>query len=197
MQWRLTTFIILLGLTSYAQEVKTIRMEKEKRWVLNSSLNLPAAKFHIAENPNGIDGLKPDQEVKGYLELFSSFGIGLSMNFGETSFFRDLDTNEILDDETEFTNLMGFQLGVLYSSKVDDQELISINEFSLYGGLNILDVQVGAGYELGVQRKNASRWFVSVAYGIPIYKLTGRGSYIFKKKSKDKELVPSMGVKII
>jgi len=167
---------------SYGQTTITTKSFAEKRWIINSSINLPAAKFHGATPTS--ESLDPDldPEVKGYLELFSSFGVGFSLNYGNALFRQDVDTGELLDDETIFTNLIGVQVGVLYSSKLDEQKQNSVNEFSLYSGFNILDLQLGVGYELGARRKNTTRWFVSIAYGIPIYKLTGKGSYIFKKK---------------
>ena len=173
--------LLILGLhqLSYGQTTITTESFSEKRWIINSSINLPAVKFHIADSTSSDD---PTNEVKGHLELFSSFGVGFSLNFGDATFRKNVDTDEILLDDTEFRNLIGFQFGVLYSSKLDAEEENNINDFSLYSGLNLLDLQVGVGYELGVQRQNSTRWFVSIAYGIPIYKLTGRGSYIFKKR---------------
>lgn len=181
---RLLLLILGLHQLSYGQTTITTKSFAEKRWIINSSINLPAAKFHVATPSTDALDLTIDPEVKGYLELFSSFGVGFSLNYGNALFKKDVDTGKLLSDETIFTNLVGVQVGVLYSSKLDDQKQNSVNEFSLYCGFNILDLQLGVGYEFGVRRKNTTRWFVSIAYGIPIYKLTGKGSYIFKRKKE-------------
>ena len=162
-----------------SQTTVTTESFTENRWVLNSNITLPATKFFIASNP-----MPAADDPKGYLELFSSFGVGFSINYGKATFKKNVDTQELISDETEFSNLIGLQLGVLYSSKLDDVNQNSINEFSLYSGLNILDLHVGTGYELGAKPPNTSRWFISVAYGIPLHKLTGKASYIFKNKQK-------------
>ena len=150
----------------------------ERRWLLNSSINLPAAKFHITEP-------SLENESKGFLELFSSFGVGLSINYGSAKFIRDLDQMSIIEDRTEFTNLIGFQCGVLYSSKISEIDQSQINLFSIYSGLNILDLQIGGGFEFGSRIDNSNGWFISVSYGIPIYKISGSGSFLFKKKKPE------------
>jgi len=172
-------FLLLTCQLCSAQLIQTLESSTRNCWVINSSLNLPAAKFHLADRKNLRDSSK---DAKGHLELFSSFGIGLSLNYGEAIFKRDLETGNLINGETDFTNLIGLQFGVLYSSKISEDEDNNINEFSLYGGVNILDIQVGIGYEYGARRYDATRWFVSIAYGIPIYKLTGKGSHVIKRK---------------
>lgn len=167
-------FLLMISQLSYAQVIKSVEVSTKKCWVLSSNLNLPAAKFHFINDASDMQA----KEVKGYLELFSSFGIGLSLNYGEALLQKIIDNNNVVDEETDFSNLVGLQVGVLYSSKIADDQENSVNEFSLYGGLNILDLQIGVGYEYGARQIDASRWFVSVSYGIPIHKLTGRGSYV-------------------
>lgn len=174
--------LVLLPLWTQAQSITT-ESYKENRWLLNSGINLPAAKFHLTE-------VTVDDESKGFLELFSSFGVGLSINYGNAQFTRNLDNNSILEDRTEFTNLIGFQFGILYSSKVSDFDQSQINLFSVYSGLNILDLQIGGGFEFGSRIENSNGWFVSVSYGIPIYKISGSGSYLLKKKKNKIEKKP-------
>lgn len=183
MKYQLTLFLLALGILSNAQVIQTLELSKEKCWVLNSNLNLPATKFHFVNNSMSLE--EPDKEVKGYLELFTSFGIGLSLNYGNAIFKKNVNSEDSENIQTDFSNLIGIQVGVLYSSKsTDDQENGSVNEFSIYGGINILDIQLGVGYEYGARRSDASRWFVSVSYGIPIYKLTGRGSHVLRKRNR-------------
>ncbi len=148
---------------------------KEKRWLLNSGINLPAVKFHITD--------KSQSESNGHLELFSSFGLGLSINFGEASFYKSPEQQKFINDQTEFRNIIGLQLGLLYSSKVNEFDYSQINLFSIYSGINVLDLQIGGGYEFGSRIIHSTGWFVSMSYGIPIYKITGTGSYLFKKKT--------------
>ncbi len=168
-------FLMLFPVWSQAQSITTDHFE-EKRWLLNSGINLPAAKFHLTE-------ATVDDDSQGFLELFSSFGVGLSINYGSAKFTRNLENNRIIEDRTEFTNLVGFQFGILYSSKVSEIDQGQINVFSVYSGLNILDLQMGGGFEFGSRIDNSNGWFVSVSYGIPIYKITGSGSYLFKPKA--------------
>ncbi len=159
-------------------QTTTTESYKENRWILNSGINLPAVKFHLSQSSDPI-------ESKGFLELFSSFGVGLGINYGQAKFVKDVDLNRILENKTEFVNLIGFQFGVLYSSKVNEEEENSnTNYFSLYGGINVLDLQIGGGKELGAKYQNSNGWFISLSYGIPIYKLTGGGAYLFKKRSR-------------
>jgi len=150
----------------------------EKRWIINSNLNVPAAKFHLAKisQPDG---------AKGFLEIFSSFGVGMSLNYGTAIFQRDVVNNKILQSKTEFYNIVGLQAGVLYSSKLANDFSSNVNDFAIYIGLNILDLQVGVGYELGTKRLDSNGWFVSLSYGIPFYKITGAGSFILPKRKKN------------
>lgn len=168
--------LIFLPLWSQAQSITTESFQ-EKRWLLNSGINLPAAKFHLTEQVDEYDS-------KGFLELFSSFGVGVSINFGSATFIRDLDKNSILEERTEFSNLVGIQCGVLFSSKVSELDQSQINVFSFYSGLNVLDLQIGGGFEFGSRIEDSNGWFVSVSYGIPIYKITGAGSYLFEKPTQ-------------
>lgn len=151
----------------------------EHRWILNSNITLPATKFYLSA-----DAKKDIDDPKGYLELFSSFGVGLSLNFGKATFKKNVETQKVLENKTTFTNMIGVQFGVLYSSQFNEIDQNSVNEFSLYSGVNILDLQIGAGYELGAKPSYTSRWYISVAYGIPLHKLTGRASHIFEKRDE-------------
>lgn len=164
---------ILLPVCAQAQSITT-ECFNERRWLLNSGINLPAAKFHLTEQTI-------DDDSKGFLELFSSFGVGLSINYGDAKFTQDLDNMSIIEDRTEFTNLIGLQCGVLFSSKVSEIDQTQLNVFALYAGLNVLDLQIGGGREFGSRIENSNGWFLSVSYGIPIYKISGTGSYLFKK----------------
>lgn len=186
---RSTILLLILVQQLHSQTTVTTESFSEKRWIINSSINLPTVKFHLADSePDGL--INDDSDPRGYLELFSSFGVGFSLNYGNTDFKRDVSNSMILSDETQFSNIVGVQIGVLYSSKLNETKEESVNEFSIYSGINVLDLQLGFGFELGERRPNATRWFFSLAYGISINKLTGKGSHIFKKRRK-KAIQPS------
>lgn len=173
-------FLLLPTSLLHSQTITT-KSFQENRFVVNSSINLPAAKFHLANkavNPN----------VAGQLELFSAFGVGMSFNYGKTTFIQDLNTNKIMSEKTEFANIVGMQMGILYSSKIDAFNETNINDFSIFSAINILDLQLGIGYELGSSHPATTGWFVSASYGIPIYKVTPTGFYIFPKRRKKSKL---------
>ena len=173
-------FMLLLAANlSYAQSITTEILE-QKKWVLHSNLNLPAAKFHIANK-------MAEEEAVGYLELFSSYGVGLSFNYGTVTFVRDIDHDKILPNETKFANIFGFQCGLLFSSKINNDSPTNFNNLSVYGGINLLDLQLGAGYELGSRLENSNGWFASLSYAIPLHTISRKASFIFdKKKAKYK-----------
>lgn len=171
--------LLLVANTSYAQSITT-EIYEQKKWVLHTNLNLPAAKFHFA------DRTAFEDEV-GFLELFSSYGVGLSLNYGTVTFVRDVDNNKILNNETKFGNIFGFQMGLLFSSKFNEGNPTNFNNLSVYSGLNILDLQLGLGYELGSKVENSTGYFVTLSYGIPLYRVSKKSSFIFdKKKAKHK-----------
>lgn len=182
---------LLLMAQICSAQTTTTESFNENRWILNSGINLPAIKFHLAESSES-------QESNGFLELFSSFGVGLGINYGKAKFTKDVDLNKVLENKTEFVNLVGFQFGVLYSSKVnDDVENSNTNYFSLYGGINILDLQIGGGKEIGSKYENSNGWFITLSYGIPIYKLTGGGSFMFDKKQKTEKKLDAESEKFV
>lgn len=170
-------------------QVQTTEVIEKKKWVLHSNLNLPAAKFHLAEKI-AQDG------SKGYLELFSSYGVGMSLNYGTASMLFDLENQKFIPNETKFANAFGFQMGLLFSSKIAQDAPNNVNNLSIYGGINLLDLQLGMGYELGSKLDNTTGWFLSLSYGIPLHSLSRRASYIFKKKpfnfSEDPSIIASL-----
>ena len=153
--------LLLAAQLSYAQSITT-EIYEQKKWVFHTNINLPAAKFHFAQS-------KPPEDQLGFLELFSSYGVGLSLNYGNATFVKDLDNDKILPDETEFSNIFGFQFGLLFSSKVNEGNPNNFNNLAVYTGLNVLDLQLGLGYELGARIENATGWFATLSYGIPLY----------------------------
>jgi len=135
---------LLLMAQICSAQTTTTESFNENRWILNSGINLPAVKFHLAESSDS-------QESNGFLELFSSFGVGLGINYGKAKFTKDVDLNKVLENKTEFVNLVGFQNG----------------------------------------------WFITLSYGIPIYKLTGGGSFMFDKKQKTEKKLEAESEKFV
>ena len=166
--------LLIVANHSYAQSITTEILEQNK-WVLHTNLNLPAAKFHLANK------IAEDDPI-GHLELFSSYGVGLSLNYGTVTFVRDIDNDKILPNETKFANIFGFQCGLLFSSKINDNNPTNFNNLSVYSGINLLDLQMGVGYELGSRIENSTGWFVSLSYGIPLHTISRKAAYIFDKK---------------
>ena len=120
-------FLVLVTNVACTQTIITDSYE-EHSWMLNTGINLPAMKFHLA---SGHDDLR---EANGYLELFSSFGVGVGMNYGKAKFTENAETGKILSERTEFSNFFGIQFGVLYSSKVNELEQGNANYFSVFSG---------------------------------------------------------------
>jgi len=137
----------------------------QKAFVLNTNFCLPIARFnfydHITDNSTG------------RLLLFNSLGAGISINYGSVE-ITNAGTN---NDEAKFYNFIGLQFGILFSGDVSKAN--STFTFAPTVSLEILDFQIGYGYELGKTSDYESRHFMIVSYGIPIQKLVKKGMYIF------------------
>jgi hypothetical protein len=175
--------LLLVANYSYAQPITT-QIYEQKKWVLHTNINLPAAKYHFLKKVDLEDEL-------GHLELFSSYGVGLSLNYGTVTFVKDVENDKILPNETKFRNIFGFQGGLLFSSKVNEGNPSNFNNLSVYTGLNVLDLQLGIGYELSGKLEHATGWFATLSYGIPIHTISKRTAYIFDKKNAKYKYVKS------
>ncbi len=153
-------------------------------WVLNSNVALPAIRFNMfKEEP-------ADNKSVGSIEYFNSAGAGISFNFGKIKVTsikpfatKEEDENEG-DLETRFTNYIGFSLGVLFSQNNNDGITRSI--FAPTIGVQVLDFQLGLGLELGTLSPEYRRAFVTIAYSIPISKLTNWGGLVLTNPKSPK-----------
>jgi hypothetical protein len=117
----------------------------------------------------------------GNLKLFNSLGAGLSLNWG--SMKETKETNSENDPiSTEFANGFGLQVGVLFSA--DQNTDTTSNTFAPMIAVSFLDFQIGWGYELATRDTDATGQFVTIAYGIPLQKLTRKGTWVVKERTR-------------
>lgn len=135
-----------------------------KSRIVNSNFQLPIARFNFNNNPNG----------KGNISLFTSIGAGVGVSWGRMEITRN-DLGQILNEE--FSSTFGFYFGALFSAGTGED---SNNIFAPTFNLSILDFQVGIGYELGTLPENQKPGFLTLAYGIPVYKLVKKSYRIWK-----------------
>jgi hypothetical protein len=154
---------------------KGTKKEKYNALVLSTNFTLPIVRFNSA-NKN-VTGGNP----KGNVAFFNSLGAGISFNLAKLKITKDALEGD--DDEsevnTEVSNIVGIQLGVIFSSNSASGS--SDNVFAPTLSLTLLDFQFGFGYELGTIADSNKRTFFTIAYGIPISKLTEKGTFILKK----------------
>lgn len=142
-----------------------------KATIMNTNFTIPMVRFNIAKG-EGAD----DRE--GNVELFNSIGAGISRSKGRITEIRD-GNGEIID--TKFENTWGYGFGVLFSASSTEGE--NRNVFAPMVFLNVLDLQLGYGLELGTRSVGQRRGFFAVAYAIPLYKLF-KGNFRVLKKSE-------------
>lgn len=102
----------------------------------------------------------------GNVALFNSVGAGLAVNFGRLTVTKD--ANGIVTDQ-EFATRIGLQVGCLFAASNSSSG--SANVFAPTLSLTVINFQIGGGYELGDVDKDHSKFFISLAYGIPLAKL--------------------------
>lgn len=135
-----------------------------QKTIVNTNFTIPVARFDI--NKPEYDGSgKLIGDTKGNISLFSSFGFGIGICGGRAEVTRD--SNGIVIDES-FSNTFGAYLGVLYQASTGED---GRNVFAPTLSLSILDIQIGIGYDYGKVPQNQERTFVTVSYGIPLFKL--------------------------
>lgn len=150
-----------------------------KGFALNTIFNLPIVRYNI----NSLDASKHD--VLGTLEYFNSVGAGASLSFGKIHIKErngKMLSDSVLDEDRIITmkNVIGISAGVLFSKN----DSVGSNRIIFAPNLNlqILDFQIGMGYELGTVSNKAHRCFFTIAYGIPLAKFSDVGSYLFKSR---------------
>ena len=136
--------------------------------VLSTNFTVPIARFNFIKQSEGVT-------KKGNITFFSSVGAGISYGFGRLYETRDENTKII---NREFNNIVGAQIGFLFSAQTGENPT---NLFAVSLGLNVLDFQIGYGYELGTITNDQKRGFLTIAYSIPLSKLTKGGFFILNK----------------
>ncbi len=164
-------YFSLFGFCQNREEsTRSVTVEKDRVLALNTNFVLPIMRFDL---------LKTSYQEKafGSLSLFNSIGAGVSLNFGEQMEISESESsNEDLDEK--FVNMIGLQLGFIFSADLNEAE--SSLHFAPTIALQVLDFQIGLGYELGKVNDEASRTFITLGYGIPLQKLTRTGTWELK-----------------
>jgi hypothetical protein len=124
-----------------------------------------------------INAIRDDNNTDASLSLFSSFGAGFGRSWGRYRVTRN-DTGKIIKEE--FSNSIGIYFGLLYSSETGENQR---NIVSPVVNLNLLDFQLGAGYEAGTVADNQKRIFFTVSYSIPLYKLIDTNFRVWKREN--------------
>ncbi len=163
----LLCMVLLSGMLLRGQTDLKVTEFKDSQ-VISTNFTVPLVRFNFVEQTeNNLE--------KGNVTFFSSVGAGVSYNFGRL-FQHENNDGEIV--ENEFMNIIGVQMGFLFSAKTSDPPT---NIFALTTGINILDFHVGYGYELGTISENQKRGFLTISYSIPISKLTKAGLFVINK----------------
>ncbi|TRX34984.1 hypothetical protein FNW52_12650 [Flavobacterium sp. ZT3R18] len=165
--------------TNLVNNVDTLNPNESKKYfarVITTNFSVPLARFNFTKTiPEDIS--KPEvKSKKGEITLFTSIGAGISYNYGVYRATTN-GNSEIVNEE--FTNIIGAQIGFLFSAGTGED---TKNVFAPVLNIVLLDFQVGLGYELGNVNINQKRTFVTLSYAIPLYKLTKTGFYILKKR---------------
>jgi hypothetical protein len=156
---------------------------EDRRLAIHTVFNLPIVRYNI-------NRLTTNEDVLGSLEYFNSIGAGLSLSYGKINIKakegKSLDDYTTMEDDRTLTmkNNFGISLGVLFSKNdsIGGNRLI----FAPTIALQILDFQIGYGYELGTAKTTTRRSFFTLSYGIPLNKFTEMSSYLFRDgKSKE------------
>jgi hypothetical protein len=151
-----------------------VKVKKSKVLAIHTNFILPLTRFNFLA-----DGEK--KPPFGQLKFFNSLGAGINFSYGNlTETYEENSNNDNID--ARFSNAIGIQIGFLFSSDVKEPEPTNI--FAPTISFTFLDFQLGGGYELGSRADRETGLFVSLSYGIPLQKLSSKGSWILKRWSK-------------
>ncbi len=172
-----TTLILLIALcylppysqntTIVAKETanNTLFVKTQRTWLMNSDFTAPTMRYapYITKPPNS--------SSSGHLSMFNSVGAGLSFNFGEmTQMFRPSPGSTRREiAATTLENYFGFGLGLLFSVAGEQNRTYSL---APNFGIQILDFQLGVGYELGSSDASESRFFYALDYKLRLKNIT-------------------------
>lgn len=169
------TIVFILSI-SYAiqtngQKVNDQEAETFHALALTSAFDLPIVRFNRLNSPGA-------NNENGNVEFFNSVGAGIGFKFGQIKEFKNTENESV----SEFSNIVGLSGGVLFSSSSVDENTRD-NVFAPTIGISILDLKIAVGWELGDRPEGVERRFFTVAYGIPISKLTSKTGIILKNFS--------------
>ena len=142
--------------------------------ILTTNFNIPVARFNIVKHDNRTDAI-------GNINLFTSIGAGVGVNWGEKKTIYDSNGDIVNED---FKNYFGLNAGFLFSAQTGDDKK---NVFAPTVNLTALDFQIGAGYELGSLESGQSNFFLTFSYAIPLYKLTKTGFLTLRERKKQSQ----------
>lgn len=153
------------------QKTQVNALEAEKDALKNTSLlyhtsiwstnfTIPLVRFNF---------VKDDENKQGDILLFNSIGAGIGYYSGRLERTRD-DRGEIINEE--FSNSFGANIGFLFSAGTGEDNK---NVFAPVFNICALDIQLGAGLELGTRATNQKKGFLVFSYAIPLYKLFKKG----------------------
>lgn len=172
-----TVFILLSFFTfstavfSQTSNSDSLLREKKTAWILSSNFSLPTVQFNPYTSP------KPaGTTASGQVSFFNSLGAGISLSKADFN----LLTSKNDTTGSDIKNHFGIQTGFLFSRASGETKEIS--RFALYGGITILDFQLGIGREFGDVGKDIRRTFYTISYSIPMNKFLRNNTLVLKNR---------------
>jgi hypothetical protein len=153
-------------------------VEKYRAFFMTTNFVIPLVRFNILNKASQTTSI-------GNVALFNSVGAGLDLSLGRLIVTKNNSTG---DEDLEFSNRIGLQIGVLFAA--NSSAGTNANVFAPTIGITLLNFQIGAGYELGTTGTGETKFFATVAYGIPLAKLIDGGYWEiarWKRHKKNKE----------
>ena len=164
--------LVIISISGKSQENTEFIIEKANVLTLSTNFMVPLTRFNFLKNDDN------SANANGRLMLFNSIGAGLSLNWGKMTESTEV-SSKVSDPERKFANAVGIQIGMIFSADISEDG--SENTFAPTVSLSVLDFQVGVGYELGTKLDTETGWFMTLSYGIPLQKLTQKGSWVLVK----------------
>lgn len=137
--------------------------------ILTTSFVVPAIRFNFQDN---------NSNRKGTVSAFSTIGAGVAWNAGRLTYVTD-HTSQVIN--ADFRNTIGFQIGVLFSASSDSTQK---NVFAPTVGINVLNFNIGFGYELGDLAAGDKPGFITIAYNISLANLANNAFHIVSRTAK-------------
>lgn len=144
------------------------RTLKHKVTVLNTTFSLPIARLNSYKDQN--------EGAYSKADFFTSLGAGIGITWGELTTVRD-ENGTVVDEE--LVNTFSIYGGLLFSTSGSAESKSVVAPTITISGLNLA---VGFGYEFGQIPLEQRRFFMTLAYNIPLFKLK-RGAYYILKSS--------------